>query len=156
MNKGLISAIAACLSAAAITAGELQPLPWSKGLNVPERFDRHSSGKVTVSCDRKEQATRFDVEFPPGSRFWCAPRLWLERDAFADAKIIRFDFKVEQPNPGEQVATSLVFNSAPPYFPLPEPKPEWQTVTVDLEKLSSKPAKVDNIAIAMRTPSANW
>lgn len=159
MNKGLISAIAACLSAAAITAGELQPLPWSKGLNVPERFDRHSSGKVAVSYDRKEQATRFDVEFSPGSRFWCAPRLWLERDAFADAKIIRFDFKVEQQAESrEQVAASLVFNSAPPYFPLPEPKPEWQTVTVDLEKLSSKPAEVDNIAIAMnpKTPKLTY
>ena len=59
---GLLSV--ACL-AAACSAPELRPLPWSERLNTASRFDHNSSGRLTISNDAAEKAVRFDVEFKP-------------------------------------------------------------------------------------------
>jgi hypothetical protein len=149
MKKVLILTVAVSLFSA-VKADELRQLPWSNGLNVPERFDRHSSGKVTISHDNDEQATRFDVKFTPGTRFWCAPRLWLERGAFAEAKVIRFDVKIKKQDKfGVNVDMFLILNSGPPYLQLSPPTQEWQTVTVDLTGKVKDPVSINNIAIAM-------
>lgn len=154
MNKMSIWAAVISLSITATAAEKLQPLPWSKELNKPERFDKHSSGTMAIVFDKNEQAVRFDVNFRPNTRFWCAPRLWLEREALNNAKSIRFDFKA-QPQKGKEadINTFLIFNARPPYFPLPKPTSEWRTVTVDLDKIAGKPAEVSNIAIAMNPQS---
>ena len=67
MNRFCMIACAVAVAAADLAAAELQTLWWSKRLNAPERFDRNSSGRVTVSRDEAEQAVRFDVEFTSGS-----------------------------------------------------------------------------------------
>ena len=120
---GLLSA--ACL-AAACSAAELRPLPWSERLNTASRFDHNSSGRLTISNDAAEKAVRFDVEFKPGTDFWCYPGIRFGADeSLADVEAIRFDIKAVQP----------------------ELKPEWQTVTVRVPETAADPAAVKSIRI---------
>ena len=97
MNRFCMIACAVAVAAADLAAAELQTLWWSKRLNAPERFDRNSSGRVTVSRDEAEQAVRFDVEFTPETDFWVYPRLRFRGgESFAGVDEIRFEFKAKQ------------------------------------------------------------
>ena len=97
MNRFCMIACAAAVAAADLAAAELQTLWWSKRLNAPERFDRNSSGRVTVSRDEAEQAVRIDVEFTPETDFWVYPRLRFRGgESFAGVDEIRFEFKAKQ------------------------------------------------------------
>ncbi|AVM46768.1 hypothetical protein C5Q97_19440 [Victivallales bacterium CCUG 44730] len=143
---GLLSV--ACL-AAACSAAELRPLPWSERLNTASRFDHNSSGRLTISNDAAEKAVRFDVEFKPGTDFWCYPGIRFGADeSLADVEAIRFDIKAVQPAGGKGYRHAyLMYDGKPPYVTLPELKPEWQTVTVRVPETAADPAAVKSIRI---------
>lgn len=155
MNRFCMIACAVAVAAADLAAAELQTLWWSKRLNAPERFDRNSSGRVTVSRDEAEQAVRFDVEFTPETDFWVYPRLRFRGgESFAGVDEIRFEFKAKQQGqPGGYKHAYLMFNSAMPYVALPTPKEEWQQVVIPVAGSVKDPAAVNHIAIGMNPRS---
>ncbi|MBS1369467.1 MAG: hypothetical protein HPZ91_05860 [Lentisphaeria bacterium] len=149
---GVFAAIAA---AGLLAAGESVVLPWSEGLNRAERFEKNSSGTMTVRADEKEKAVRFDVEFKPGTDFWCYPRLRLQpEETLANAEAIRFEFKAEQKDPAAGYRNAYVmFENGMPYFKLPEPKQEYRSVTINLAEAVKDPAAVRQLRIGMNPRS---
>ncbi len=159
MKKMSVLAVVISWLIAASATEKLQPLPGSKNLNTPERFDKYTSGMLSIVFDKREQAVRFDVNFQPNSNFWCAPRLWLTRGTLTNARIIRFDFKAK-PQEGKEadIDAFLILDTTLPKVPLPKPTSTWKTVTVDLTKIPGKTAEVNHIAIAMKpqTPTMTY
>ena len=156
MRKLWIFAVVSCLMCAG-TAGEtLHTLPWSKRLNNPERFDRNSSGRMTVSYDEAEQAVRFDVQFDRKNDFWVYPRLRLQgEESLVDVDEIRFEFRAEQPEGSRGYAHAyFMFFGSKPYVTLPAPKEQWQSVTVRVADFITDPAAVKQIAIGMNPRSS--
>lgn len=139
------------VTAGFLTAGESVVLPWSAELNRAARFEQNSSGTMTIKNDEKEKAIRFDVEFKPGTDHWCYPRLRLRAaESFANAEAIRFEFRAEQNDPAAGYNCAYVmFEEGMPYFTLPAPKPEYQSVTIDLAKAVKTPASVQQLRIGM-------
>ena len=65
------------LFACSLLSGAETILPWSAGLNQPERFEKNCSGTMTIRRDTRENAIRFDAKFSRNSDYWCYPRLRL-------------------------------------------------------------------------------
>lgn len=146
---------AAITAAGLLAAGELVVLPWSTELNHAERFEQNSSGKMTIRADEKEKAVRFDVEFTPGTDFWCYPRLRLQpEETLANAEEIRFEIKAEQKDSAAGYRNAYVmFENGMPYFKLPEPKQEYRSVTINLAEAVKDPAAVRQLRIGMNPRS---
>lgn len=149
MKKLLFFAITAI--AEILVASDLAILPWSMDLNCSKRFEQNSSGAMTIRYDEQEKAIRFDVKFSPGTDFWCYPRLRLQsHESLANADAIRFEFRAEQKNADTGYKCAYVmFEKERPYFKLPKPKPEYQSVTIDLAKAVKNPAAIRQLQIGM-------
>jgi len=126
-------------------------LAWSGATNSASRFKANTSGKMTIADDPAEKAVRVDVEFKPGTDFWAYPILQLKPgESLADVAQIRFDFKAVQGNPDAKYSTAnVMFGNEKPYYSLPMPKNEYQTVVIDVAKAVKDPAAVRDIKIGM-------
>ena len=76
------------------------------GTDRPEKWRKNSSGTLTITWDDKEQAIRFDVEFPPGVDRWVYPEFLLE-NALSDDTIGLF-FEIKTMPTGRKPPKSLV------------------------------------------------
>lgn len=143
------------LFACSLLSGAETILPWSAGLNRPERFEKNCSGAMTIRRDTRENAIRFDVKFSRNSDYWCYPRLRLHsHETLAGATAIRFEFRAVQKDPAAGYLHALVmFENGMPYFPLPPPKPEYQQVTIPLARAVKNPAAVRQLRIGMNPRS---
>lgn len=132
-------------------AAELRPVPWSEGICVPGRFEINSSGKMTAAADPADNAVNFEVTFAPGSDFWAYPVLRLqEKESLADVDVIRFDFKARQGKADAPYSHAYVmFSGEPQYYSMPEPKAEYQTVTINVAEAMKNPAAVRAIRIGV-------
>ena len=130
------------------------PLPWSQGICTAANFQASSSGKMTISNDTKENAVRFDVEFKPGTDFWAYPALNLKGESLADVGEIRFEFKAEQQPADAGYRCAYVMFGEKPYFTLPTPKEEYQSVVIDIAKAVKNPAAVKSLKIGMNPKGA--
>ena len=150
MKQSKYPVFAAAVMMAATVFAAPRPLPWSEGVGKAANFTANSSGKMTISDDAKEKAVRFDVEFKPGADFWAYPALNLRGESLADVSEIRFEFKAEQQpaDAGYRCAYGMIGDEKP-YFTLPAPKGEYQSVTIDVAKAVKNPAAVKSLKIGM-------
>ena len=163
MKQSISPVVAAAVMMTATVFAAPRPLPWSQGICSAANFEANSSGKMTISDDAKENAVRFDVELKPGTDFWVYPVLKLKGESLADVSEIRFEFKAKQENPAAGYRCAYVMiGGEKPFFPLPTPKEEYQSVTIDVAKAVKNPAAVKALKIGMAAligiglVSMNW
>ncbi len=138
------------LSAMAV---ELYPLPWSEDVGRAARFEANSSGVMVIADDAKENAVRFEVEFPPNTDRWVYPYLQLKApESLVGVKQIRFEFRTET-----DIAchfAHVMFGGQKPYYNLPAPTKKYQLVTIDVASAVKDPTKVMNLQIGMNPESS--
>lgn len=132
-------------------AAAADELAWSAATNSAKRFAANTSGKMTIDDDADQKAVRFEVEFKPDTDRWAYPVMqFLPGESLADVGQIRFDFKAVQGNPDAKYTSAYVmFGNEKPYYALPVPKSEYQTVVINVAKAVKDPAAVKNIKIGM-------
>ncbi len=155
MKQSIYPVVAAAVMMTATVFAAPRPLPWSQGICSAANFEANSSGKMTISDDAKEKAVRFDVELKPGTDFWVYPVLKLKGESLADVSEIRFEFKAKQENPAAGYRCAYVMiGDEKPFFTLPTPKEEYQSVTIDVAKAVKNPAAVKALKIGMNPKDA--
>ena len=150
--KKISIGIAILATAFRLTGSAPEEIPAAKQWNDPARFARSSTGEMVIFKGETENSVRFDVSFKPGSKNnWCYPQMKLKKDEEIPAgTVLQFDFKAEAPD-GELKCdyVLLILNPGNIRCRLPVPKKEWQTVTIDLSKLTEKPEAVRQFTIGM-------
>lgn len=138
------------LATVAVTAAP-RSLPWSEGVCKAARFESNTSGKLTIADDAKEKAVRFDVEFKAGTDFWVYPFFRLQsHESLVDVEQIRFDIRAEQGNPEAGYRSAYVMiGEEKPYFKMPTPQSEYQTVTINVAEAVKDPSAVKHLRIGM-------
>ncbi len=130
-------------------------LPWSAGMNKAARFGVNTSGKMTITDDADESAVRFDVAFTAGD-FWAYPILRFKgEESLTGVDFIQFDIRAEQGKPDAKFrAAYVMIGEEKPFFVLPTPKAEYQTVTINVAKSVKDPASVKYLRIGMNPSDA--
>ena len=122
-------------------------------LNVPGRFSRSATTELKISFDPQENAVRFDGSIKSGVKSsWCYPVVKLKKDEkFPATGVLRFEIRgtsaEQQPLKYDYALT--IFQPGNLRFSLPRITPEWQTVTIDLKKLTDKPEDIHSFAIGI-------
>ncbi|MGI5924318.1 MAG: hypothetical protein ACOX9E_10275 [Lentisphaeria bacterium] len=125
--------LASALSLAALTAAPLpQSFPTHAELRKPERWEKNSSGAMTIAFADNEQALVFDVKFPPKVDRWVYPVFRLNNnETLHGADAISFELKIAPQDDYQGIATANVMLAGTHFYQAPEPG-EWHDITVKL------------------------
>lgn len=138
------------LFAAAVPAATPTVLSWSKWLNDPAHYDNNTSGRLTRSFDKQEQAIRFDVEFTPGTDFWCYPRCYFPKGkTLQGVEKLRFEIKALPVSESGYKVCFVMFEDGLPMVSYPAPTTQWQKVEINIADWVKSPAAVNSLRIGM-------
>ncbi|MDQ0289214.1 hypothetical protein [Oligosphaera ethanolica] len=140
MMKQLTAAIlASALSIASLAAAPApQTFPAPADLLQPERWEKNSSGAMSIAFDADEQALVFDVKFHPDVDHWIYPGFRLGNgETLHGADAISFELKISPQDDYQGLATANVMLAGLHPYQAPEPG-QWQDITVKLPGATSK------------------
>ena len=146
-----------CAATLALPAMLLSGTPDPGIFLQPERWNKNTSGEMTISRDETENAVRFDIDFKTAKDPWFYPFIRLEPGESFDAdKVLQFDYKVQvtEGTPGFKFGFIWMVDAGnrdfkPPFrTSLPVTDGEWCTATMPLvSKTMTDPAAIRIIRI---------
>ena len=115
---------------------EMIPVPLNRAVD-PVCWKANSSGRMTVDFDRKQQAVRFDVEFPQKVDRWCYPefRLQLPQESLQGAYCIEFEVKAATSSPLPYALFWVRLDGKLLRLPFEPPTEKWEKRSILLDAL---------------------
>ncbi len=138
------TAIAVIASAAPL------PVSWAEGLNKAANFQHNASGSLKFTDDVTANAVRIDATFKPNVDRWAYPFLRFPAGrSLAGIEQIRFEIKVDSADSVKMA--NVMIGEEKPYFALPSPTTEYQTIVIDVSKTVKDPDAVKHLRIGMNS-----
>ncbi len=133
-----------------------ETIPWSTSLNDVERWQKNSSGEMTIRADQSEAALRIDADFSNtgNGNYWVYPGFELKGgEDFARAKSLSFDIKTDQPGDSGFRDACIMINrvggTSTDIRYSPPGNGGFQTVTIPLDGLDLEAPKALRLRIGL-------
>ena len=129
-------------------------LPFSEEMNKPERYQKNSSGKLTIKIDPATQALHFVFSGKKNEKDqWIYPLFVLkDGENLKSARTLSFDIKIDQ---GAASQALIILFPGDIHIPYTIPQRDWNHIEIDLTKIKTDLAQIKKIAIGLNTREAN-
>lgn len=129
-------------------------LPFSEEMNKPERYQKNSSGKLSIRIDPATQALQFVFSGKENEKDqWLYPLFVLKEGENPEtARTLSFDIKIDKGAAGQAL---VILFPGDIHIPCTTPQRDWKHIEIDLTKVKTDLAQIKKIAIGLNTRDAN-